>query len=57
MTHKNIRIPVQNIHDIMVKLGSIDNSLEFVDLNKEVIETKPLMLNIRKTTQKNLIIK
>ena len=40
MTHKNIRIPVQNIHDIMVKLGSIDNSLEFVDLNKEVIETK-----------------
>ena len=24
----------------MVKLGSIDNSLEFVDLNKELIETK-----------------
>ena len=40
MTHKNIRIPTQNAHDIMEKLGSIDNSLEFVDLNQELIETK-----------------
>ena len=40
MTHKNIRIPTQNSHDIMEKLGSIDNSLEFVDLNQELIETK-----------------
>ena len=40
MLHKTIRIPSQNEHVIMSTLGSIESSVEFVDLNKDMIETK-----------------
>ena len=42
MLHKTIRIPSQNEHVIMDKVGSIESSIEFVDLNKDVLETKKI---------------
>jgi len=39
MLHKRIEIPKDNYYVIMSKLGSIMNSLEFEDLNKNEIET------------------
>jgi len=39
MIHKKIKIPYENAHDIMLQLGSLDNCIEFVDLNKNIIET------------------
>ena len=42
MLHKKIEIPKDNYYTIMSKLGSIDNSIEFEDLNKNEIEaSKP----------------
>ena len=40
MIHKKIKIPYENAHDIMLRLGAKDNCIEFVDLNKNIIETK-----------------
>ena len=40
MLHKTIRIPIPNRHEVMAVLGSIENSVEFVDLHKDEIETK-----------------
>ena len=40
MLHKTIRIPIPSRHEVMAVLGSIENSVEFVDLNKDEIETK-----------------
>ena len=39
MLHKRIEIPKDNYYTIMSKLGSINYSLEFEDLNKNEIET------------------
>ena len=39
MVHKRIEIPKQNFYPIMVKIGSIGNSIEFEDLNKNEIES------------------
>ena len=40
MIHNKVKIPYENAHDIMVQLGALDNCIEFVDLNKNIIETK-----------------
>ena len=40
MIHNKVKIPYENAHDIMVELGALDNCIEFVDLNKNIIETK-----------------
>ena len=39
MKHKRIEIPKENYYEIMSKLGSIENSIEFEDLNKNEIES------------------
>ena len=39
MKHKRIEIPKENYYEIMSKLGSIKNSIEFEDLNKSEIES------------------
>ena len=39
MLHKRIEIPKENYYTIMSKLGSLGNSLEFEDLNKNEIES------------------
>ena len=39
MKHQRIEIPKENYYEIMSKLGSIKNSIEFEDLNKNEIES------------------
>ena len=39
MIHQRIEIPKENYYEIMSKLGSIKNSIEFEDLNKNEIES------------------
>ena len=39
MVHKRIEIPKDNYYRIMTLLGSMDYSIEFEDLNKDVIES------------------
>jgi hypothetical protein len=40
MCHKKIRIPRENSVEIMTALGSLENSVEFIDLTKDDIEAK-----------------
>ena len=40
MLHKKIRIPIENSIEIMTKLGSLHNFIEFENLNKDVIDTQ-----------------
>ena len=40
MLHKKLEIPKDNYYKIMSKIGSIENCLEFEDLNKNEIETR-----------------
>jgi V-type H+-transporting ATPase subunit a len=40
MIKKKILIPNEIVQDVMNELGSIEESIEFIDLNKDVIESK-----------------
>ena len=40
MTHKKIRIPKENVNEILMALGNLKNSIEFEDLTKNDLEAK-----------------
>ena len=40
MCHKKIRIPRENATEILRALGTQENSIEFIDLNKNDVEAK-----------------
>lgn len=40
MVNKRIRIPRATAHEIMNELGKLEDTIEFIDLNKDNIETK-----------------
>ena len=56
--HKTIRIPAENSLEIMSKLGSLHNFIEFENLNKDVIETqKPYYSMIQRCDEIESIFK
>ena len=56
--HKTIRIPAENSLEIMTKLGSLHNFIEFENLNKDVIESqKPYFSMIQRCDDLESIFK
>jgi tetrahydromethanopterin S-methyltransferase subunit G len=40
MVHKSIRIPKEIATEVMDELGKLEDAVEFVDLNKDDLESK-----------------
>ena len=48
MIHKKIRLPKDTAVEIMNQLGKLDECIEFIDLNKNDLESKKNFLSIIK---------